>query len=347
MNRLRAILGGGEEPDREAQAAAWALLRASAEPKALADAEFDRWISTSKHHADSFADAEHVLSLLDQNAGTDQIMAMRQRALESAELTVSWSTMIKVAAALIATVGLSTFAINIPWKGDPVSDEIAKLPLKPQAYTTAIGERATISLPDGSVATLDTNSSMIVNYDRFERGVKLDRGQAVFEVAKHQRLPFQVYALGQRITAVGTKFNVRIDQSTVKVAMLEGKVLVQPQVARRSAAPAPALSMVAGEVLSVAPGQPIRIIARDTNSDASWKDGTVVFRDTSLPDAVAEINRYTTNPIQLKQISGETFRVSGVFQTRDPQHFAKVMTKLFPVRFEYSNNGQPIMSSIR
>ncbi|MEI4594864.1 FecR domain-containing protein, partial [Klebsiella pneumoniae] len=63
-------------------------------------------------------------------------------------------------------------------------------------------------------------------YDAQARRLVLERGQAVFHVAKGQALPFEVVAGGRTITAHGTVFDVRLDRDAVAVALFEGKVSV-------------------------------------------------------------------------------------------------------------------------
>ena len=54
---------------------------------------------------------------------------------------------------------------------------------------TGIGERATASLEDGSTVTLNTNSTLEINYTRLRRDVRLVAGQALFKVAHHTARP--------------------------------------------------------------------------------------------------------------------------------------------------------------
>ena len=75
-------------------------------------------------------------------------------------------------------------------------------------YSTGPGGQRTVALPDGSVAILNTDSAIDVDYGRERRMVKLLYGEAHFEVAKDAQRPFQVLAVGGRTTAVGTAFAV-------------------------------------------------------------------------------------------------------------------------------------------
>ena len=320
------------------QAAHWALSRIDKIDAIAPDAAFDHWLARDPGHADALADAETALAMLARHAGAPAIGVMRLRALEVASAPVRRHTA-RIAAAFVAAIAVSAAALL--QFGQPHAEaQFASA----RTYTTAIGERATISLPDGSIATLDTNSAIAISYTRAERGIRLLRGQALFEVAKHRPLPFRVYAMDQRLTAVGTKFDVRIDHKTLKVAMLEGQISVTRLVNNVAVASDAGFRLTAGEALTTKGAGPMRVVARDTAADASWRDGAIVMRDLSLAEAVAEINRYTNNPVQISGDIGQVYHVSGVFQTHDPQHFAESMTDLFPLKFYYSATGRPVLS---
>lgn len=61
----------------------------------------------------------------------------------------------------------------------------------------------------------------------------------------------------------------------------------------------------------------------------AWKRGEAIFDNTSLLDAVAEMNRYSAVPIVVAgadSLSG--LRVSGVFRTGDNLSFARALASL-------------------
>ncbi len=206
-------------------------------------------------------------------------------------------------------------------------------------YRTQKGERSSVALPDGSAVVLDTDSAVEVAYSNIERGVRLFHGQAIFEVAKHQPLPFRVYAGSRIITAVGTRFDVRLvgspDTPTVRVALLEGTL----NVTNANRATLETASMVAGDVLQAPPSAPMRVQPGDTEALASWEGGVLVFNDRPLCVAVEEMNRYTTNPIVLADKSSRDLRISGVFNTGDPKHFARTIAETFALTLHRDENG--------
>src|SRR3546814_8581176 len=78
----------------------------------------------------------------------------------------------------------------------------------------------TVALEDGSRVTLDTDTILHIAYSPTERGLKLERGRARFDVSYDASRPFVVFAGGGSITAHGTVFDVAVVDRHVSVALL-------------------------------------------------------------------------------------------------------------------------------
>ncbi|MGH1557316.1 FecR family protein [Caulobacter segnis] len=169
--------------------------------------------------------------------------------------------------------------------------------------------------------TLNTASLIEVAYDDRQRLVRLVKGQALFEVAKHQARPFVVAAGDRRITATGTAFDVRLDRDQVKVLLIEGRVVVA---AATGAGPTNLLPtdrqvLEPGEALVAGPSRAVSIAAADIERDTAWNRGQLVFRDERLADAVAEMNRYAPETLVIEDARIADLRISGVFGTARPE----------------------------
>jgi transmembrane sensor len=307
------------------------------------------WLKVSPERLKAYEAAKQVCDAISQNTAHPEIMAMRCAALSSRPRQRA-SRYLLIAAGLAATaVGLGFLMLaqsrNFPW--GPAHVALTRTPagiettfsLNSAVYRTQKGERSSVALPDGSAVVLDTDSAVEVAYTNIERGVRLLHGQALFEVAKHKPPPFRVHAGSRIITAVGTRFDVRLfgspDTPTVRVALLQGAV----NVTNANRASLETASMVAGEVLQAPPSAPMRVQPGDTGTLASWESGVLVFNDRPLSEAVEEMNRYTTNPIVLADESTRDLRVSGVFNTGDPEHFAQTIAETFALRLHRDQNG--------
>lgn len=92
-------------------------------------------------------------------------------------------------------------------------------------YATAIGQQRTVTLPDGSIVYLNTNSQIRIDYSAQYRNILLLQGEVFFDVAKQPERPFHVYAGRGRVQAVGTAFTVYYrENDDIDVTVMEGKV---------------------------------------------------------------------------------------------------------------------------
>lgn len=351
MNPLRKVLSPADTAHGTAAAWAW---REEEGPLSGADrAELQQWLDADPDHHAAWEDVRLAFATIGNNAADDELMAMRSAALSiRPDRRWGFGHMAAVIGAFIVLGSGSWIATRhanlLPPVGGAVT-QTAQVDPNRALHRTAVGERSTITLPDGSVAMLDTDSVLRVAYSDGERGIRLMRGQALFDVAKHELLPFQVYAGDRRITAMGTKFNVRLDgfgsQPNVSVALLEGVVKVAA-VAARSAAPdlpAVTVTMAAGEMLVARPAAPVRVVAGDTERAASWQIGVLTFQDAPLDQAVEEVNRYSLHRIVLADPRLARLRVSGVFKTGDTEHFANLVAQALPVSVGHLADGSPAL----
>ena len=174
----------------------------------------------------------------------------------------------------------------------------------PDLYATVTGEQSSIPLPDGSLVTLNTRSTMRVRYSDEYRDVHLGDGEALFDVARDTGRPFRVITEQAVIEAVGTQFSVRNGIDEVTVTVLEGLVEVS-----RKAGGANAEMLVDGEPYAERSSQPVRLevgqqaqvksgVAKPVVVDVSvekaiaWRQHRLVFEALPLKHVIEEFNRY-------------------------------------------------------
>jgi transmembrane sensor len=64
----------------------------------------------------------------------------------------------------------------------------------------------------------------------------------------------------------------------------------------------------------------------------AWERGQVTFDDTSLADAVDELNRYSRVRIVFADTAIAAIRVSGVFSTGDSASFAQAVARAYNLK---------------
>lgn len=197
-------------------------------------------------------------------------------------------------------------------------------------YQTRLGEQRIVVLEDGTRITLNTDTRLSVDYRRDQRSVRMDHGEALFEVAKNPQRPFVVHAGGENVRALGTTFVVRSEADYLDVLLVEGRVQVSHDAPPHDGTPAEA-------PVVLTPGE--RLVQRkNTTTPAldhppvdemtAWRYGEVVLDNTTLAEAAARINRYSKTQVRLDDPHVGALRISGVFATRDPLEFANLVAKL-------------------
>ncbi len=204
-------------------------------------------------------------------------------------------------------------------------------------YTSQIGEQRIVALPDGSRMSLNTATRVRVDFTAKQRAVKVDDGEVLFEVAKDAKRPFVVQVAGTEVVATGTEFLVRYSHAAtadeaVAVTLVEGQVIVRGEAGRPTPSLAKPVVMQPGQRVRVGRSMPAQAavqLDRDLIDQAlAWRRGNVVFNDATLPQAVAEMNRYSALPIVVgEELRGMT--VSGSYRAGDSASFARALADLF------------------
>lgn len=336
MSQPREI---GEESTPDHAAATW-FARRRGGLRARDEREFAKWLDADPANRAAYAEVAHIWEIAGDVASSTQIARMRSDALmirRPRENRVGYWRGLAAAMLLTITGAGGWQVFHSP--AAPVTSTASAAPLLLQ---TGIGERSTVTLNDGSVVTLNTNSKLRVAFTPGRRDVVLLAGQALFQVAQNKSRPFVVTAGDRQVVAVGTLFDVRVDPRGVRVALIEGRVKVQRIIQARPAgahtaaagwqvAPGPVAILEPGEQLSSPADGTAFVRIADVPDLLSWREGRVRFDSTPLGEAVAEMNRYSRVPIVIADPRVAQIRVSGAFRTGQSRSFVASVTDLFPV----------------
>ncbi|WP_326525548.1 FecR family protein [Sphingomonas sp.] len=192
---------------------------------------------------------------------------------------------------------------------------------------TAVGELRKVPLADGSVVTINTASALQVRLSPDRRALRLERGEALFEVASDTARPFVVEVGTVSVRAVGTTFSVRRRDTGVEIHVVEGVVETWIE-----GAESPRKRVHAGERGFVSLRAADIAVSADQGASLAWRDGLLEFNDTPLATAVSEINRYNTRKIVLDDPALGQQTLVGSFRANDPEGFANAARELFDAR---------------
>jgi len=152
-----------------------------------------------------------------------------------------------------------------------------------------------------------------------------------------------VYAGSRRVTVLGTRFSVRRDGDQVQEVVAEGRVRVDPIHATAAARPA---VVTRGEVVMAAPASTLvaRRTAQDVANVLSWRQGAIVFDQTTLADAAGEFNRYNSTKLVIADPAAGAKRIGGSFEAGNVSGFARVLQRVFGLKVEQKGD-QIVVSS--
>ncbi|HKU14058.1 MAG TPA: FecR domain-containing protein [Steroidobacteraceae bacterium] len=194
-------------------------------------------------------------------------------------------------------------------------------------YVTPVGGLASVPMPDGSNVTLNTDSQIRVAVTDTERRVELQQGEAFFDVAKDPTRPFVVHAGARRIVAVGTRFSVQRLDDDVRVLVTEGRVRIEGEASSPVLIAAGSVARAAGSAVVVRKALPPQV-----DELLSWREGYLRFHETSLADAVAQMNRYNTRKIVIEDPGLAAIRISGTFRPTQYEAFVRVLQDGFSIQ---------------
>jgi len=302
---------------------------ASYEAEGLTSAERDlmeQWLSDDGAHATALARAKRAWSAFDDADGDEILSAMRNHALADPvpRWRLSSRAIAAVAALFLVTMGtlllLPRFG-HMPQQGGSEGVTID--------YASTATRIRQVALPDGSHLTLDADSAVRGRFAKDARDLTLVRGRVFLDVRHDPTRPFTVTAMDRRIVDLGTRFSASVLNGSLRVALEQGRVSI--------------VSLKAGvATVELKPGE--EFVATGTNAkigkvgqrdaDANWRHGLIDLDDIRLVDAAAQINRYSSAQIVIRDPRIAELRVTGQFRLGDAERFARTIAELHSVRVQ-------------
>ena len=190
-------------------------------------------------------------------------------------------------------------------------------------FATNAGQIEQITMKDGSVITLNANSSVEFKVTEKSREIKL-QGMAHFEVAKNPNAPFVIESNNNKVTVLGTGFDVQsytgkplqvtVNHGKVKVeklsnssTMLESVILTKGMRVRENLNQANAANKCS------------QIFAVDSNVNldaVKWESGNLIFTNAPIDDVVNAIETRYGKKLQTSNQNSD-LQFTGIFKNTD------------------------------
>jgi len=193
-------------------------------------------------------------------------------------------------------------------------------------YATGNGERANITLPDGSTVALDVASRLDVPADYLAGNHTLRlMGEALFTIRHHDGTPFTVISGSATTRVLGTSFLVRhyaTDSNTI-VAVRDGKVVVHE--ALRSMVLTAAQQVAIGQMGSSG-------VQLADPALFSFATGILTLKGVPFPKAVVELDRWFDADIRLSDPALNTQDLTGEYAAGSLAELTEILAVTYNMR---------------
>jgi transmembrane sensor len=250
-----------------------------------------------------------------------------------------------VAASTILVLGLTWLFVK---KNKPVPDN-KQIVVSTGAQKDA---RSVMTLPDGSVVRLNAMSK--VSYaEGFanKREVYLE-GEAYFEVAHNENIPFIVHTGEADIKVLGTRFNVRnyANEHRMEAALLTGSIeltlrtdtqhsiLLKPSdkiIVKKTAAGDTAVmtSSIDNKVERTSIKMQDSVIV-----ETSWLNDKLAFYDKPFAEIALDLERKFDVHIEFKNEAVSGYKFTGVYDENNAEDILKILQMIKSFQYTITNN---------
>lgn len=304
------------------QAIDWILRLESAACTPTEREAFQAWLAKGEDRQRIYRQLVGRWNKLDRFKGQDFQVRREALSYRAPRKTARRIAELAVAASLLLGLGLATFSER-GWYGHRAS------------YITARGGHRTIQLADGSSLELGTDTELHLRVNRWRRSVELIKGEAFFSVAHDEKRPFEVKAGNGTIVDIGTQFDVRLQNDSVAVAVLEGTVRVETNDSRE---------INANQFLTYDPqGEFLESTSEDLDKLTAWRHGQLVFENRRLDEVLAELERYHDIHLSLADPALAKLKVSGTFHTDNLDGALNIISMTLPIDIRHPDPQQILL----
>lgn len=238
----------------------------------------------------------------------------------------------KLAACVAAAILLVALPLGGWWFGaESVSKRVAGI-----RFETSTGAPAMMTLPDGTVVWLNSGSHIECGegFGISNRNVKMS-GQACFDVARNEALPFDISSPDLDVSVLGTKFTLRNypEDRGAEVCLMRGKV----DVASKRTGEKIVMSPNERVTLDKANGRLSKERAYAVSADG-WTRGELFFDEMPLHDIAKILSRRYNVKIEVRpEVGGKTFY--GLFnaETFSVDRILFMLSKTGRVKYKYED----------
>ena len=268
--------------------------------------ELTAWLQQSDLHKQIFRDTVQVWEKMDVMEGLAELLPLDDFPKKTAH-----EPFLRLNNPVLATIMVCVICISF-FVNQWLSREIV--------YQTKIGVVQSIDMKDGSEITLNTDTKIGAKFDSKRRDIELQQGEAFFDVAHNDEVPFIVTVGSKQVQAVGTAFSVRKQRDIIKVTVTDGRVKITNLNNTGLEEAVEALFVDKGQMVQIGGKEDSFVQNIEPEQIAQvlmWQKHMLAFNGESLKEVVEEFERYTEMKLLIIDEETAQIRVGGYFRSND------------------------------
>ncbi|MDD4661443.1 MAG: FecR domain-containing protein [Massilibacteroides sp.] len=234
---------------------------------------------------------------------------------------------LKIASVILLTIALTQFYQRY---------QTFRMPIAMQTITVPAGQYISLNLPDGTQVWLNARTTLKypVDFNQRQRTVELD-GEAYFEVARKEKIPFTVKTEKYAVEVLGTKFNVEAyrDKGNFATTLMHGKVRIEPAEKRGTSL------ILKPDTKAVFENGKLVVHNVDDYNPYRWREGLICFKNESFSSIMSDFEKYYGMTIEIQNKGINKYNYTGKFRQTDGIDYAlKVLQK--DISFSFTRNDE-------
>lgn len=197
------------------------------------------------------------------------------------------------------------------------------------------GQKSTVMLPDGTYVTLNSSSriSYSTDYNTKERTVSLS-GEAYFDVARNEELPFTVKTGKMDVTALGTKFNVKAyeEEGEITATLIEGSI--RTDIGEKSEVLKPNQYLI----LDKETGKTTKITADNPDHLVPWRNNEILFAGENLAEIALVLERMYNIDVFFTDSTARNYSYTGLIKNNSLHNILELISSTSPVKYSIRGN---------
>lgn len=295
--------------------------------------EISTWLENQILNSSSKIDSEVQLRMLkniekkidiDNNNSITDVSKTTNHQLTSRFRLKKW---MRVAAMIILPIlTAASVYFYMSYRSDIKSDSLHQL-----VVSVERGQKANITLPDGSKVWLNSQSKLTYsqNFNVKERRLQLD-GDAFFDVAHNPDKPFIVQSNDISVEALGTAFEVKAysDDNLVTSILIRGKI--------RVTTPNGETILTPNEMVSYnkSTGKLLQSSLIGTKDFTGWMHNQLHFENESLANIAKVIERTYNVKVIFTSENLKNQHYTGTVENNSLENFLNIISLTSPVSFQ-------------